>query len=121
MRIDELFKVSTSRQPTWEEIAACCASLGDDTEGALNSIALSLAERYDLAQMDFATADVVANALHSWCLLTRDRVLPDPAYQVFLAFDEGEYHHASDSRDVDPEVKYTRPMIKDVLRGRNGV
>lgn len=121
MGIDELFEVAALREPKGDEIAACCAALGGDTENALNAVALALAHRYDSGVMDHAACDAVANAMYSWCLLTTDRVLPEPAHQVFLAFDEGEYHHTADSRDVDPQTKYTRPMIKEVLRSRDAV
>jgi hypothetical protein len=35
---------------------------------------------------------------------------------VFLAFDAGEYRHPGDGEDVDREVKYTRPLIADIVR-----
>jgi hypothetical protein len=121
MGIDELFKIATTRAPEGDEIAACCVALGSDVECALNSIALALAQRYDSGLMDFAACDSMVNALHGWCLLSRHCILPEPTYQVFLAFNEGEYHHNKDPHDVDPESKYTRPMIKAVLRGRDVV
>src|SRR3954470_24661028 len=113
MGIDEIFEISGSRSPEWEELAACCSALGGEIDDALNVIALTLAERYDAGLLQFHTCDTLVNAMHGWCLLSRDRLLPQPARQVFLAFDEGEYHHPLDTPGVDAEAKYTRPMIKE--------
>ena len=122
MSIDKLFEVAATRQPNHDEIAACCAEHGGgDTDQALNAIALELARRYDAGAMSFGDCDVVANALHSWSILIKSRELPRPALDVFSAFDQGEYYHNEDSRDVDPEAKYTRPAIKEILRARNAV
>ena len=82
---------------------------------------MTLAERYDSGKWGFTESDRFANSLYSWCLFTQNRVLPEPAHQIFLAFDAGEFHHSKDSRSVDPEAKYTRLMIKEVLSSHDAV
>jgi hypothetical protein len=99
------------------EIESYSKGCGLSLEAALNSIALAVARRYASGEMHFPECDAVMNTLHSWSLLNRDSLLPEPAYQVFLAFDNGEYRHAADAADVDTEAKYTRPMITELLRG----
>jgi hypothetical protein len=121
VNIDDILAICITRAPRTEEIEAYCAASGVGVEEALNIVALSLARRYDAGEMTFAESDRAANSLHSWSMLKRDRLLPEPAYQVFLAFDEGEYRHNGDANDVDPEAKYTRPMIKELLRGIDAV
>lgn len=122
MSIEELFKIAATRWPNHDEIAACCAALNmGEVDQALDTIALALARRYDSDAMNFGDCDVVANAIHSWNILTRNRELSGAALEVFLAFDEGEYRHDADSKDIDPETKYTRPAIKELLRARDAV
>ena len=49
--------------------------------------------------------------------LTRyGQAFPDITYAIFQAFDEGEYNHSQDAPDENPEEKYTRPMISQVLQ-----
>jgi hypothetical protein len=121
MSTDEILAICIKRAPSTEEIEAYAKKLGVTVEDALNSIALTLARRYDEGEMKFFECDIAVNSLYSWCLLKRDRVLPEPALSVFVAFDEGEYRHSGDADDVDTEVKYTRPMIKQLLRGTDAV
>jgi len=121
MSTDEILTICMKRAPSTEEIEAYRGKLGVTVEEALNSIALTLARRYDAGEMAFFDCDIAANSLYSWCLLKRDHVLPEPALSVFLAFDEGEYRHSGDADDVDTEAKYTRPMIKELLRGIDAV
>jgi hypothetical protein len=75
-----------------------------------------VARRYSAGDMNFQDCDRVVNSLHSWSVTERDCLLPEPAHQVFLAFDEGEYRHRGDDDEVDTEAKYTRPMIAKLLR-----
>lgn len=40
----------------------------------------------------------------------------EPAYSIFLAFDDGEYRRSKDAVSVDPSEKYTRPQIEIILK-----
>ena len=42
--------------------------------------------------------------------------VPEFAWSVYSAFDEGEFYHDNDSRDIDPSEKYTRPWIEKILK-----
>jgi hypothetical protein len=60
---------------------------------------------------DFAFCDSVANnmmPLAEWKLTVF-------AWSVFHAFDNGEFYHTENSREVDPVDKYTRPMLQKAL------
>lgn len=41
---------------------------------------------------------------------------PKAAWDCFSAFDEGEFYHTEDDRNVDPEEKYTRPLLEKLLQ-----
>ena len=43
-----------------------------------------------------------------------DEIRPALFWEVYLAFDEGEYYH-NDKRDEDPPEVSTRPMIARIL------
>ena len=121
MTLEEILSVCEARAPTTAEIEMYSKSGGLAVESALNSLALEVARRYASGALGFPECDAVMNNLHSWSLFNRERLLPDQAHQVFLAFDEGEYRHPEDGADVDTEEKYTRSMIMDILRGFDAV
>lgn len=37
-------------------------------------------------------------------------------WRCYLAFDEGEYKKVSDDQTTNPIEKYTRPMVKEILK-----
>ena len=41
--------------------------------------------------------------------------LPEPFYQIYEAFDAGEYRRTSNKAE-DPVAEFTKPMITEILR-----
>ena len=41
---------------------------------------------------------------------------PEPAFSIYEAFDAGEYAHDDDGQD--PVIKYTQPLISEILNSR---
>ncbi|AJQ94822.1 hypothetical protein [Gynuella sunshinyii] len=85
-----------------------------------NMFALALAQSYREQRYDFAFCDNAANWLFGFMtdetfLASNNNTLPSPAYDVYLAFDAGEYHHRGDDKDVVAEEKYTKPLILEIL------
>jgi len=109
------------RAPTNAEIDAYVLGVGGRAEEALNNLALDIARRYTAGSLGFLECDRLMNSLNGWSVSVRDRVLPEPADSIYLAFDAGEYRHQGDSDETDSEAKYTRPMIEEVLKATNAV
>ncbi len=74
-----------------------------------------IAHHYHAGQLDFSVADTAMNALHAYVGNTYDVRLPSYAWEVFMAFDDGEHYHAHDLAGTDPEVKYTRAQIASLV------
>ncbi len=90
----------------------------------VNELALALAKGYQDQRYDFEFSDGAANWLFGFMtedifLSSNNNTLPSPAYDVYLAFDEGEYHHQGDAEDIVAEEKYTKPRINEILSGEN--
>ncbi|WP_018277777.1 hypothetical protein WKI13_13190 [Teredinibacter turnerae] len=88
----------------------------------VNSFAITLAKGYQNGHYDYEFCDGAANWLFGFMtdemfLSSNNNTLPSPAYDVYLAFDEGEYHHRGDPDDVVAEIKYTKPRISEILSG----
>ena len=88
-------------------------SLGVSRSTLYDQIALHLARGFHASELTFAFCDAVVNDLHG-VITSANEDRPDLFWEVFLAFDEGEYHHHS-NRDEDPVEVYTRPMIGRII------
>ena len=81
-----------------------------------NTFALYLAKSFDENSLDFEFCDGAMNWLH-WFMLEEefldscDNKLPI-AYDIYIAFDSGEYERSEDDETINPIEKYTRPEIK---------
>ncbi|MEX0302736.1 MAG: hypothetical protein AB3N24_09965 [Leisingera sp.] len=83
----------------------------------LHEISLAVARSYQFQSISYQTADDVMNDL--WRLfqerfLANATELPSPFWDVFEAFDAGEYHRRPDKSD-NPVADHTDPMIAELL------
>jgi hypothetical protein len=90
----------------------------------LDELSCFVAERYATSDLTFEEADTIMNAAWTVCVAEEfwadyDRTIPKTTLEVYEAFDAGEYHHRGDPEDVDPELKYTKPLIEAFLSSRN--
>jgi len=90
----------------------------------VNSFAITLAKGYQNGRYNYEFSDGAANWLFGFMtdevfLSSNNNTLPSPAYDIYLAFDEGEYHHQGDSKDVVAELKYTKSRINEILPNKH--
>ena len=76
-------------------------------------IAVYLARGFHDSELSFEFCDAVVNDIHR-VITFADESRPALFWDVYLAFDEGEYYH-NDKRDEDPVEVYTRPMIARIV------
>ncbi|MBL8523972.1 MAG: hypothetical protein JNN20_09805 [Betaproteobacteria bacterium] len=81
----------------------------------LNTFARHVAHDYLAEKLSFEVADVAMNSLSAYALKQYDVRLPSYAWEVYLAFDQGEFRHPEDDDLIDPEEKYTRPEIQSIV------
>jgi len=89
----------------------------------LDSLAALVATDYSNGTMTFDEADTIMNAAFGVSVTEEfwaenDRTIPPSMYEVYEAFDAGEYYHHDDPPEVDPELKYTKPLIAKFLAER---
>lgn len=84
-----------------------------------NQIATQLAKNFLLGKLEYGFCDHVMNHVYSFMIdaLMEDIIddLPQPADAIYLAFDQGEYHHPGDDSSVNPAEKYTKPELVRIL------
>jgi hypothetical protein len=92
----------------------------------IDGLAVFVATQYSEGAMAFEEADTIMNASFAVSIseeywAENDRTIPHAMYEVYEAFDAGEYHHHGDASEVDPELKYTKPLVEKFLSmHRNG-
>jgi hypothetical protein len=66
--------------------------------------------------LTYDVADRAMNGLYLYCYhLGVDRGMPDYAFRMFNAFEEGEYMHDGDSPDTVQHQIYVRPRVLELV------
>lgn len=124
MTIDELLTELQVRYPdgaTWRErlrltnfdILKWTASVGMPRQDLYDQLAIELARGFHASDLSFEFCDTVVNEIHS-VILFKNEQRPHFFWEVYLAFDSGEYYHDG-NRDEHPAEAYTRPQIERIL------
>lgn len=111
-RLDQLIAACSSDEATAEIFAS--DALQDHAEFC-NSFSRRIAHEYYADRLSFMAANRAMNRLHTYSYVTQDLGMPDYSWEVYLAFDAGEYRHSEDADDVSSEGKYTRPAIQAIV------
>jgi hypothetical protein len=85
------------------------------TRSLLGEIGLYLAGGFHSSELPFWFCDAIANDL--FVIMTHESPAEDWSdvlFEVYCAFDEGEYQHR-EKQDDDPVEVYTRPMVAQIL------
>lgn len=99
------------------DIESICAQLEVRPETVLNELSLSVAQGYVSGTLSYEFCDDVMNGIVNALVdLGMEGDFPQPAFALYQAFDEGQWHRSSDLPDADPGEKYTRPFVLEILR-----
>ncbi|WP_348261176.1 hypothetical protein P8935_15375 [Telmatobacter sp. DSM 110680] len=104
---------SLERHLTEEDVERWRNACGCSRSQLFDEIAKGLALGYNASELLFDFCDMVVNDLASPVTNTSGPK-PQIFWEVYSAFDAGEYYHG-DNRDEDPVEVYTRPMIARVV------
>lgn len=113
MDIVQISAIFLERFPTDAEFECFCAQMKLASREALDIIAVSIGKRFLDGTLAYEDGDEIMNTVWSFAL-RRDEI-PKTMYAIYEAFDAGEYFRESDSEDVDPVEKYTRPALSKLL------
>jgi hypothetical protein len=113
--LDHIIRKASDSGFDGAEVAAFCAEHAITREDFADTVARIVATRYHSREIDFSFSDGVMNCLYGFITERGDLPMPPYSQSVFLAFDEGEYHHGGDPAGSDPEDLYTRPAIAEIV------
>ena len=101
-----------------EDVAEWASQEGVERAVIYDDFARYLALAFHNKRLPFAFCDAVMNDLDGVITHADDR-RPDLFWDVYLAFDEGEYIHDG-NRAEEPSATFTRPMIARIVAGFPG-
>ncbi len=90
-----------------------CSAEGIELTELYNRIALIVADRFDNGTLSYEDGDGIMNASFGM-MIDGDKPMEsvEPAWSIYLAFDEGEYDHGG---NTDPVESFTKPQIRNIL------
>jgi hypothetical protein len=80
-----------------------------------DALAAFIARGYAKRDLSFELCDGIVNGIYAAVLELPLTPVPPLFYDVFLAFDAGEYPHRGDDASVNPIAKYTDPRIREIV------
>jgi len=112
--IDEVPYRDLDRHLTEVDVLRWSTKSGWSRRQLFDEIAKYLAQGFHTSELSFEFCDAVVNDLFGPVTNTSGPK-PEVFWDVYSAFDEGEYYHGN-NRDEDPVETYTRPMIDRIVR-----
>lgn len=105
MNIDEIIKIAAEGPLSPQTVDAVCADQRMTLDDLFNMFARKVTEGYLEGTYAWSLCDQAMTNLFSYACLRAKGDLPAYAREVFHAFDEGEYIHHGDSKNIDGEQR----------------
>lgn len=119
--IDTLLGTAHDRSVTLDDLSVYCRSPDLRSADLLNALSIETARRFISGAISYETGDNIMNGLFTAIVeLSTDEEMPQPAFDIYLAFDDGEYHHSGDSEHIQPSERYTKPYLTEILKDLDG-
>jgi hypothetical protein len=111
MKLDDLIKTASSNQPLDSaDVEGTAQQLALSVGEVLDLFARTVASRYLRGEYAYGLADMAMVQLFTFAYNVTDLGLSDFAWEVFYAFDEGEYIHEGEPLEQQGEVR-TRELL----------
>jgi hypothetical protein len=111
MTFNEFIQQCAEHPLSEDRVTAFCSEHSLTRSSFLDSCSRYIAHSYSRGELDYTVCDLAINHLVSFA----DFQVSKYTWAIFLAFDEGEFAHSGDSRDTNPEEKYTRARIAEII------
>ena len=106
---------AADQPPTEAEVDVACAASGVSRESFYDALAWYVANEFAANRLSFEDGDAAMN----WIFSMAQFALPDLAFEVFSAFDDGEFQRPEVPGGMDPVALYTRPGIAEIIVRRH--
>lgn len=102
---------------TLNDLAAICEKFSVAPQDVLNELSVAIAEGYLAGALTYEFCGGVMNGIIAAIVdvgMTSD--MPQPAFWLYQAFDQGEWVRSDDPPDTDPSEKYVKPLVLQIVR-----
>lgn len=117
--LQRLIDIAQEQEVPVPDLLALAEQASCGTSELLDQLSLHVARAFVDGALPFERGDFIMNSVFGTLCASdfpSDYLdMPDLTYEVYLAFDSGEYRRPEDAPDVDPVEKYTRPMLLRLL------
>lgn len=106
---------------TLGDLIPICERFGVAPHDVLNELSIAVAEAYLQGYLLYDFCDGVMNGIITAVVevgMTND--MPQPAFSLCQAFDQGEWFRSNDPPETDPGDKYTKPVVEEIMRTLTG-
>lgn len=111
MDVPQLVRRAADRELTEDDLTSFLQSRDVTRHDLFDALVAFLARGFVSRELSFAFCDTAVNEIFG--LTNYDA--SEFTWAVYGAFEEGEYHHAGDSRDLDPAEVYARPLLEKLV------
>ncbi|BBP65212.1 hypothetical protein PHLH5_27530 [Pseudomonas sp. Cab53] len=106
---------------TLSDIAATFEEFDVTPQDVLNELSVAVAEGYLQGSLIYDFCDDVMNGIVNAVVeVGMTNEMPQPAFSLYQAFDQGEWIRSSDPPETDPSEKNTKPLVREILRALRG-
>jgi hypothetical protein len=101
---------------TLSDLVPLCERFGVAPPDVLNELSVAVAEGYLQGSLLYDFCDGVMNGIINAVVevgMTND--MPQPAFSLYQAFDQGEWFRSNDPKKTDPSEKYTKQVVEEVM------
>lgn len=116
IKIKKLSVKAVAEGLTLSDLAPICERFGVEPHEVLNELAVAIAEGYLQGSLLYDFCDAVMNGIINAMVevgMTND--MPQPAFSLYQAFDQGEWFRSKDPAETDPSEKYTKPIVEEIM------
>ena len=102
---------------TLSDLVPICERFAVAPHDVLNELSVAVAEGYLQGSLLYDFCNSVMNGIINAVVevgMTND--MPQPAFSLYQAFDQGEWFRSNDPPETDPNEKYTKPVVEEIMR-----
>lgn len=117
VELKELSMKAEAEGLTLSDLVPICERFGVAPHDVLNGLSVAVAEGYLQGSLPYDFCDGVMNGIINAVVevgMTND--MPQPAFSLYQAFDQGEWFRSNDTPETDPSEKYTKHVVEEIMR-----
>jgi hypothetical protein len=102
---------------TLSDLAGTCEKFDVTPQDVLNELSVAVAESYleGASTYDFCNG-VMNGIIDAVVEVAMTNEMPQPAFSLCQAFDQGEWIRSNDPPETEPSEKYTKPLVRKIMR-----